>query len=137
MNTLAMYPFLRIYWGLILFILVSCEKFDDLSNPVLNRYEVPAEVLEEVFTADIPQNLRNVDNFFDRIKEQGMVIHEGNQPPYMVGPTGAGVLKFTIANNCIYDDKNPNNEGFSYGKYEELIQVYSDQNQDNFLADIA
>lgn len=132
-----MFRFRSVFWCLIPFIMVSCENFDDLSDPVLNRYDVPADVLKDVFTADIPQNMKNVDQFFDRIREQGMVIHEGNQPPVMFGPTGIGPLKFTVANNCIYDDKNPDNEGFSYGKYEETLRVQMGQNQTNILADIA
>ncbi|MBD3628237.1 hypothetical protein [Cyclobacterium sp.] len=137
MKKLAPYPFRPIFWGLILFTLVSCEKFDDLSNPVLNRYEVPAEVLEEIFTADIPQNMRDVDHFFDRIKEQGMVIHEGNEPPIIFDRTSQAGPKFTIENNCLYDSRNPDNEGYTYGKYQETIRIYPDRNESIFLADIA
>ncbi|WP_162342594.1 hypothetical protein [Cyclobacterium salsum] len=137
MKNATMFRFRPIYWGLILFIFVSCENFDDLTDPVLVRYNVPTEVLEMVFTPDIPSDIKNVDNFLDRIKQHGMVIHEGNSPPAIPGSFSNFTPGFSIGNHCIYDGSNSENEGFSYGSYEEIIRVHTDQNQNNFLGDIS
>ncbi|SHN19979.1 hypothetical protein SAMN04488057_11056 [Cyclobacterium lianum] len=137
MKNIGTFRFRPMYWSLLLLILANCEKFDDLPDPVLNRYDVPAEVLGRVFTADVPQNIRNVDEFFDRIKAQGMVIHEGNEPPVIYNRNNQSGPGFTIGNHCLYDSRNRDNEGFTYGKYQETIRIYPDRNQSIFLADIA
>lgn len=140
MKTSAILKYAKPSLGLIILSLVSCTGFDDLPTPVLSRYDLPPAILENVFTKDIPKEIRNVDDFLDKIKQNGMVIHEGNNPPEIYtrdGNTRIGV-KFTIASDCIYDGKAPSNVDSVYGKYEETIQISMDpSNQNIFLADVS
>lgn len=140
MKTLTTVRSRPLYIGLIIFIFVSCESFDDTPTPVMTRYNFAPEVLENIFTPDIPKEIRNVDNFLDRIKQEGMVIYEGSAPPkiFDYNDNERAGRKFNIKNNCIYDRNNSDNVGFVYGKYEESILTPVDPvNQTNFVADIS
>ncbi|MEX2591937.1 MAG: IPT/TIG domain-containing protein [Anditalea sp.] len=123
-------------WGLILLNFVSCTVFDDVPTPVLTRYDFPSEVLDSIFTRDIPKDIRNVDNFLDKIVRNGMAIHEGNDPPEITfnGSNSVG-KKYTIEHDCIYDEKVPANVDSLYGKYEETILLSNQQN--TFVADVS
>lgn len=124
--------------GLIIINFVSCNLSDESSTPVLTRYEVPVEVLEQVFTGDIPKELRNVDKFLERISRNGMAIHEGLNPPEIYRAEGSENvgLRFNVNSDCIYDDKFPANVDSVYGKYEETLLIYKNQ-QNSFLADVS
>ena len=112
-------------FGLILLNFVGCTVFEDEPSPVLSRYNVPSEVLENIFTSDIPKDIRNVDNFLDKIKRNGMVIHEGNDPPEIAadGSDDMG-KKYIIEHDCIFDEQTPTNVESLYGKYEETIRIF-------------
>jgi sugar lactone lactonase YvrE len=126
--------------GLILLSLVSCTGFDDSPIPVLTRYDLPPAILENIFTKDIPKEIRNVDNFLDKIKQNGMVIHEGVNPPEIYNLDGNNRIgvKFNIASDCIYDGKAPSNVDSIYGNYEETILISIDPlNQNSFIGEVS
>src|SRR5690554_3368561 len=123
--------------NLILINFVSCTVFDDAPTPVLARYDVPSEVLDSIFTRDIPKAIQNVDNLLDKLKRNGMVIHEGNDPPEITAD-GSDNLgnKYIIEHDCIFDEQAPANVDSLYGKYEETIRIFADP-QNILMADVS
>ncbi|WP_158267460.1 IPT/TIG domain-containing protein [Adhaeribacter arboris] len=118
--------------GLVFLLFNGCSKEDD-PDPVpltSSKYDIPVGILNDIF---ITEKL-DAEKVLDKMKEKGMVIQEGTQPPEIYLPNGStnGALNFTIEHNCIYDDKNAGNQGSSYGKYEQSIQIT--RNPDNSFA---
>src|SRR5690349_12360410 len=92
--------------NLIFILFNSCSKEDD-PDPVpltSSKYDIPIKILNDIF---ITEKL-DAESVLDKIKENGMAIQEGSNPPEIYLPDGAnnGALNFTIEHNCIFDDKN-------------------------------
>lgn len=123
--------------GVIFLYFTSCSNLEDTPNPVMTRYNLPSQVLDNVFTPDIPEEIRNVDNFLDRMVREGMIIHQGDQPPEIYDLNGSirVGLKFVVDSDCIYDGRNGSNVDSEYGRYEETIQISRDQN--TLLAEVS
>src|SRR5437868_10135786 len=82
--------------SLIIIFFNSCSKEDD-PDPVpltSSKYDIPVGILNDIF---ITEKL-DAEEVLDKIKEKGMVIQEGTNPPEIYLPNGSnnGALNFTI-----------------------------------------
>lgn len=130
-STILCKKYLSLGWIVLGF--VSCTFFDDTPIPILTRYDFPPEVLDSIFTKEIPKEIRNVDDFLDKIIHNGMAIHEGSDPPEIYDLEGGA---FIVENDCIFDEKTPANVDSLYGKYKETVRIFRDQ-RNSFMADIS
>ncbi len=101
---------------------------EDPPAPV-SRLALPQKVLDSIFTKEGLDK----DKLLDKLLKNGMRIHEGTNPPSIYRFANFGDQpnivgeRFIVEHECIYDEKNPGNNGTFYGKYEESIGILTDQ----------
>ena len=94
-------------------------------------------MLDSIFTSDIPIAIRNEDNYLDKIKVKGMVIHEGSDPPEITADGSDDIgKKYIIEHDCIFDEQAPTNVDSIYGKYEETIRIFPNP-PNTLMADVS
>lgn len=83
----------------------------------LTATDLPAELLTEIFTDDIPDNIKDVDAFLKKIEDNGMKIYRG------INPSNSGLSKheYLFKNKCIYDQKNNENTSKTFGDYIDMM----------------
>ncbi|RDC62700.1 SMP-30/gluconolactonase/LRE family protein [Adhaeribacter pallidiroseus] len=107
---------------LLFLIFCSCSEEDSPVQPITqSKYNIPTSVLNTIFTEEqLP-----AEEILDKIKKNGMLIHEGTTPPpiFTTNVNTIVGLSFTMEHTCIYDDQAGSNVGTVYGQYEQNIAI--------------
>lgn len=85
----------------------------------LTATDLPAELLTEIFTDDIPDNIKDVDAFLKRIEANGMKIYRGVTPNRTL--LNPNYYRFLFRNELTFDETNSNNKGTDFGYYLDSI----------------
>ena len=114
----------------------GCSFLDNeppLSVPA-KEYDLPPGVRTQIFN-EVPEEIGDIDVFLNSIEQNGMVIHEGNDPPeiytfsdFNIANSRVGV-RFSVDNDCIYDGKITSNNDAVFGKYQEAIMIINSRSQ--------
>ena len=115
---------------------LGCSFLDNEppSSVPAKDYDLPSGIRTQIFN-ELPEEIGNVDVFLNKIEQNGMVIHEGNDPPeiYTFSDSRMAInrvgVKFSVDNDCIYDGKITSNNNAVFGKYEEEIMIINSRSQ--------
>lgn len=116
---------------------MGCSFLDNEppSSVPAKAYDLPPGIRMQIFNDELLEELGDVDALLNMIEQNGMVIHEGNDPPeiYTFSDSNIAInrvgVKFSIDNDCIYDGKITSNNNAVFGKYEETIMIINSRSQ--------
>jgi hypothetical protein len=113
------------------YFICACDLDDQPPTNIITRYNLPHEVADEIFTADVLQVTGSLEPFLDRIQQHGMRIYEGNNPPpiNLFRNDISDGDNFYVKNDCIYDEKHSSYADSLFGKYDLNILIPETQGE--------
>lgn len=116
---------------------MGCSFLDNEppSSVPAKAYDLPSGIRMQIFNNELLEELGDVDAFLNMIEQNGMVIHEGNDPPEIYTFSNLSIVnnrvgvKFSVDNDCIYDGKITSNTNVVFGKYEGAFLILNSRSQ--------
>ncbi|WP_026968066.1 hypothetical protein [Algoriphagus terrigena] len=129
METVLEFLNLRIAPFAGIFFLFACDLNDGIPSPELGKYDLPQEVVSEIFTDEVLAITGSLEPFLDEIKSKGMTIHEGDNPPEIFDYCQSGPCPqiYSVDHSCLYDKYYPSYADSSFGGYLDSIFIARDQ----------